>query len=327
MQFHRFLTGLSFFLAASAALAQPQNSPANAAYGGQRGFVVRGEVSSDHPSLGSLSVELASRGEGVPEIVPVNPDGSFEFRSATPGSYQLRITGAGGGVLHEERVYISGPNDHLSVRLPDSPNASRAAGASISIRQLQHKVPPEALKAFTKGQSAAKKGNVQDAVEQFQAALRIDPEFAEAHNDLGAERAAQGDLSQAAEEFQKAVDLVPDHRLALANLCIVLAKLKQFGEAVAVGRRVLKLDPSNSGVHLILALSLMATRGDPAEALDHTQKAAAEIPMARVAAAELLLEIGKRVEAVQQLQEYLHTAPPEDVHRPKVEALLAQLQE
>jgi tetratricopeptide (TPR) repeat protein len=327
MQFHRFLAGLSFFLAASAALAQLHNSPPNTAYGGQGGFVVRGEISSDRPFLSSLTVELASRGAGVPESVPVNPDGSFEFRSARSGAYELRITASGGSVLHEEQVYISGPNDHLSVRLPDSPNASRAAGTSISIRQLQHKVPAEALKAFSKGQSAAKKGHVQNAVEQFQEALRIDPEFAEAYNDLGAQRVAQGDLSQAAEEYQKAVDLVPDHRLALTNLCIVLGKLNQFGEAGAVARRVLKLDPLNSSVHFILALSLIATQRDPAEAMDHIQKAAAEIPLAHVAAAELLLQSGKRVEAVQQLQEYLHTAPPEDVHRPKVEALLAQLQE
>jgi tetratricopeptide (TPR) repeat protein len=325
MQTHRFLAGLSLFMAVSAALAQSQNSPS--AFGSQRGFVVRGEISSDRPFLSSLTVELASRGEGIPERVPVNPDGSFEFRSAMSGANELRVTGAGGSVLHEEQVYISGPNDHLSVRLPNSPNASRSVEKSISIRQLQHKVPPEALKAFSKGQSAVKKGHTQEAVEQFQEALRIDPEFAEAYIDLGSERVAQGALPQAAEDFQKAVDLVPDHRLALTNLCIVLGKLKQFEEAAAVARRVLKLDPLNSSVHFILALSLIATKGDPADALDHVQKAAVEIPLAHVAAAELLLQSGKRAEAVQQLQEYLHTAPPEDAHRPKVQALLALLQE
>jgi Flp pilus assembly protein TadD len=273
-----------------------------------------------------LTVLLGST-SGVPERADVNPDGSFEFRSADPGVHELTVTGPDGRVLYDEPVNIGGAGDRLSIRLPETPKASRASQGTVSIRQLQHNVPAQAQKALSKGRSAAAKGKTEEAMDEFREAVRIDPEFADAYNDLGALHASRGDLAAAVDEFRKAIDLVPDHRLALSNLCIVLGRMQRFDEAKPVARSALRIDPANATVHFILAISLIGGSEGSEEALDHLQRAAPEIPMAHVFAAQLLITNGRRDEARRHLEEYLRTSPADDAHRSKVQAMLQQLVE
>jgi tetratricopeptide (TPR) repeat protein len=295
--------------------------------GGQRSVPVRGEISCDTSIPGTLTVEIGGNGSGPTETATVNADGSFEFRSAPPGAHELRVIGPGGGILHIENVVIHGPNQFLSIRLPSAPSPNRSAGSSISVRQLNHKVPPPAMKAFTKGEQAAAKGEYRAAAESFRQAIELDPEFADAYNELGAADAALNDLPKAAEDFQKAVDLVPDHSLALPNLAIILAKLKRYHEAGDVARRALKLAPGSCHMHYILAASLLLENGNSEEALENLQRAAEEMPKARLLAADLLSQRGRREEAIHQLEEYLRVAPPDDSSRAKAEARLAQLKQ
>ena len=291
-----------------------------------QGRAVQGEITSANYPLSSLTVLLGSN-SGVPERADVNPDGSFEFRSADPGVHELTVTGPDGRVLYDEPVNIGGLGDRLSIRLPETPKASRSSQGTVSIRQLQHNVPAQAQKALSKGRSAAAKGKTEEAMDEFREAVRIDPEFADAYNDLGALHASRGDLAAAVDEFRKAIDLVPDHRLALSNLCIVLGRMQRFDEAKPVARSALRIDPANATVHFILAISLIGGSEGSAEALDHLQRAAPEIPMAHVFAAQLLITNGRRDEARTHLEEYLRTSPADDAHRSKVQAMLQQLVE
>jgi tetratricopeptide (TPR) repeat protein len=259
------------------------------------------------------------------QSVPVDSDGTFVLRSVAPGAHELRVTTTGGKVLHQEIVFLSGPNDHLTIRLRDTSSANRSSEASVSLQQLQHKVPAQAQKAFNKGLNAARKGNREQAAEYFRQAVTIDPEFADGYNELGAAQEALGELPQAAEQFQKAIDVAPEHRLALQNLSIVLAKMKRYKEAGEVARRALKVTSDQPKLRFVLALSLVAEHGDTAEAIDNLQRAATEIPKAHLLAARLLVETGRRQDAAKHLEDYLRAAPPQDTDRPQAEAWLAQL--
>src|SRR5215472_10045648 len=297
------------------------------ALGNPRGFPVRGEISSSTRVVGGLTVEMTGDGMGTTEAANVNADGTFEFRSVSSGAHQLRVIGSGGAVLYQDTVFISSANQPLSIRLADPPNASRSADSTISLRQLNHKIPPAAQKAYAKGEQAAARKNHLQAAEAFREAIAIDPELVDAYNELGASEVALGDLPHAAEHFQKAIDLVPEHPLALPNLSIVLAKMRRFHDAGATARRALKVAPGSCQVHYILALSLLMENGDSDEALDHLQRSAAEVPKAHLVIADLLSERGQRQEAVRHLQDYLHDASPSDAERTKVEARIAQLQQ
>ena len=318
------LTGMSLLVAAAFGQPVHDTSPLGNA---PQGSVIRGEVTSKDQRPGSLTVQLSPNGKAMGERADVNPDGSFEFRHAPPGIYDLSVTDARGATLYDERVSISSSNDYLSIRLPTAPKTASSGQGTVSIRQLEHTVPADAQKAYSRGQRAVSKGDSQYAMDQFRAALSIDPEFADAYNELGAVQVSLGNLAEAAGQFQKAVELVPDHRLALPNLCIVLASLQRYGAAEPVAVRALRIDPANTKLHFILAISLIAEQQDPDRALDHLQRAAAEIPSAHMVAAELLLKAGRTAEARNHLEEYLRSVPADDVHRPGVQALLDKLHE
>ena len=142
-----------------------------------KGMTVRGEIVSSDVNVGNLSVELVGDGQGLSETVAVNLDGSFEFRSCSPGTRQLRVIAPNGAVIHEEYVSISSSNQTLSIHLPDrSPaGAANRGGATVSLQQLNHKVPAAAQKAYQKGEQAASKGNLEDACADFEEAVKIDP--------------------------------------------------------------------------------------------------------------------------------------------------------
>jgi tetratricopeptide (TPR) repeat protein len=294
-----------------------------------RAVAVRGEIVSSAASLGSVTVELAAQGGGVTERASVNADGSFEFRSAASGTYELRVVGFGGELLHQEMVYLNGSSQSLSIHLPErsTGSASRATGSSISIGQLNHKIPAQAQKLFDKGEQSFSKHNVAEARDLYRQAIALDPEFVDAYNELGATEAAMGRLPEAAEQFQKAIDIAPENQLALPNLSIVLAKMRRLHEAGEVARRALKVVPGSGPIHYILAASIIEEHGNSDEAIEHMKRAAAEIPSAHLVASDLLADRGRRQEAVRQLEEYLLVASPTDAMRPKVEARLSELQQ
>jgi tetratricopeptide (TPR) repeat protein len=171
-----------------------------------------------------------------------------------------------------------------------------------------------------------KKSDRSKALEHFQKAEIIDPEFAEAYNDGGVAYMQLGELQDAAAQFQKAVDLVPDYPEGLSNLSIALCRLKQYPEAGDAARRALKLDSSLLQMRYILGLSLTMAGGDKAEALENVQLAAAEFPQARLLAGRILEANGQRAEAARQVDAYLHSAPADSADRKTIEEWLAELE-
>src|SRR5260370_1254604 len=127
-------------IALASATAQPQTFPL-----ATRGVPVRGEITSASSVASSLTVELASNGTEISETANVNADGTFEFRSASPGTHWLRVV-AGNSVIHDEVVNISGPRQTLSINLKHQSSANRSAPGSLSTRHVTPKAPRQAHK-------------------------------------------------------------------------------------------------------------------------------------------------------------------------------------
>ncbi len=192
-------------------------------------------------------------------------------------------------------------------------------------QRAPHEIPAPALKMYDKGRIAAAAGNRREALLYFRKAVALDPKFAAACNDLGAIYLAEGEFSLAVELFRKALAVAPLERLPLTNLSIALMRMNRVREAGEAARRALEVDPGHAGLHLILAASLIAEADDTAEALDHLERAAAQIPRAHLLAADVLLKAGRREEAMDHLKEYLRIAAPQDAGRAGTEARLAEL--
>jgi tetratricopeptide (TPR) repeat protein len=289
--------------------------------------LVHGQIYGGDALTSSLMVELVAQDRISPARASLEPDGSFEFRGLPAGSYQLRLTGAGGRIAYQESVLVTGGYQNISVQVPPKKKITTGADSVVSIRQLQHKIPARAQKEYDKGKAASIKGDQLAALDHFQKAADMDPAFADAFNGIGVTDMAMGQFQQAADQFRKAIDLVPDHLGAVANLSVVLCRLDQYHESELMARRALKLDPGLMKVRYVLGFNLLIEGLDKAEALDNLQRAASEIPKARLLSAQILADSGRNADAAEQIEEYLRSASGDGMDRQKIEAWLARLRQ
>jgi len=70
-------------------------------------------------------------------------------------------------------------------------------------------------------------------VDQFHEALRLDPNNAEAHNNLGSALLASGDLRGSIPEFEAALRLKPELKVASDNLRQAQAQLNSQRELIS----------------------------------------------------------------------------------------------
>ena len=120
-------------------------------------------------------------------------------------------------------------------------------------------------------------GGLDEAAHEFREALRIRPDFAEAHNNLGLALARKHDVPEAAEEYQEALRLRPTYPEAHGNLGALLSDAGRGPEAVVELESALGSDPANPQTHFYLANAFVETgRGE--EAIEQYNVALQEQP-------------------------------------------------
>jgi len=87
------------------------------------------------------------------------------------------------------------------------------------------------------------KGDVDGAVQHFNLALKSQPDYFDAHYNLGNALASRGKFQGAAEQFGEAVRLQPGDVNAQTNLATALVQLGRLSEAKAHYEIALKIDP------------------------------------------------------------------------------------
>jgi tetratricopeptide (TPR) repeat protein len=151
----------------------------------------------------------------------------------------------------------------------------------------------------------ARNGDLQSAIEHFQQALKIKPNYHEAHNNLAVELAktdqtaaiqhleraiqiksdyadahynlgnsfaAEGRTDEAIDQYQQAIRLKPNYVEAYNNQGTVLKRLGRLPEAIELFRQALELNPNYFEVHFNLADALFK-QGHAQEAIEHYQQA------------------------------------------------------
>ena len=107
-------------------------------------------------------------------------------------------------------------------------------------------------------------GRFEDAIAEHRAALRIKPEYAEAHNNLGTLLARDpARLPEAVVEYRAALRVRPDYAEARYNLGNLLSRTPgRIEEAIAEYRAALRIQPDYAAAHFNLAnaLSQMSNR-------------------------------------------------------------------
>jgi tetratricopeptide (TPR) repeat protein len=100
-------------------------------------------------------------------------------------------------------------------------------------------------------------GRVDDAVEQFTAALRIAPSLAVANYNLGVVAMGRGLVGEAADRLQRALTARPDYPEAHVNFGVLLLRAGRLNEAVGHFRSALALKPDNGPAHNNLGRALL----------------------------------------------------------------------
>jgi tetratricopeptide (TPR) repeat protein len=254
----------------------------------------------------------------------VSSDGTFQFREVPSGSYQVRVVSAmHNEILLEDLVEVNPFGAQLVLRLPAAPRTARPVSGIVSVRELQSRVPKKAMQAFVKAQHYSDASKPAEAIEQLRLAIALDPDWRDAHVNLGAALVRTGRYDEALVELQEAIRIGPPTAMVYTNYAAALATIKRMEEGEKAVREALRLDPSFWRAHYLLGHMLALQAGREREALERLRAGAVLVPGGRIIAAQVLLRQGDRGGATAELQAYLESG--ERTHRAEAQQSLKEL--
>ena len=169
------------------------------------------------------------------------------------------------------------------------------------------------------------KGQINDELRQYQEAVRLKPDDAQAHNKLGHALTRKGQTDEALGQFREAIRLQPDFPEARNNLGVALAGKGQTDEAIREYQEAIRLKPDDAQAHNNLGFALY-TKGQTDDAIRHYQEAIRLKPGYAEARNNLGMawyQQGRTDEAIHQFQEALLVKPDLTAARRNLDALLA----
>jgi len=120
-------------------------------------------------------------------------------------------------------------------------------------------------------------GHLDEAEQACRMALKLDPNYARAHNELGVILVAKDMHEEAEARFIKATELDPNFLGAHRNLGATRGQQGRFREAIAPLRKALRIDPDDPRSHQMLGIAL-SELGRLKEGKVHLDKAKAMQP-------------------------------------------------
>ncbi|MEP6847995.1 MAG: tetratricopeptide repeat protein [Acidobacteriota bacterium] len=121
----------------------------------------------------------------------------------------------------------------------------------------------DAVAVFNQGQDAHEKGDLKAAIELYQKALKIMPEFPEAQLQLGNAFLSLGKIDNAETAFRKAVELREGWSLALASLGSLLVTKEKYAEASPLLAKSVEIDGQNFPALSAMTELLLRTKARP----------------------------------------------------------------
>ena len=173
------------------------------------------------------------------------------------------------------------------------------------------KFPKEPLDHYNLGIALGKEGRAQEAIGQYEQALRLDPHLAGVHYNLGVALEQAGRESEAIEHYEQAVRLQPDYAAAHYNLANALVGLGKVPEAIEHYEKALQFEPDMAEAYYNLALALRVAGRVP-EAIERYREALRIKPdyaAAHYNLANALVGLGKVPEAIEHYEKALQIKP------------------
>ena len=320
------LRGLNALVLFAAGLAQAQIQRTPIFIPPDKLFSVHGEMKIEgvgHPQDYTAEIEPCRRMVGSAKT-SVQPNGLFEFHDLVPDCYVVRIViGQQAKVVLQKTTQVGTDQATLQFVLRPEEQPQPAAGY-VSLRQLASPPSKEAVRAFQRAQKNARDGKPRPAAEQYRHAIQIAPDYAQAHQELGALYLHQGQADAARVEFVAARKLGLESPEVLGSLALALLQLGRPQESESLAREALAKEPANALANYALGSALLFHSTDFPLILEHLARAADQIPSARLLTAKVRAKSGDIRGAIQDVTEYLRICPVDK--RAAAESTLRELQ-
>ena len=225
---------------------------AQSSQGGHERCTIRVDViyASGGHAPGRLRVELVQGMNGAPVAVAfTTSSGTAEFRDLAPADYHAVVSGDGVETADSGTIHVSDWDTFLSASVAIRTTTQSKSGSQVptdpTISALDLNIPPKAAKEYDRGNEEMTRRNWAKAIEQFNKATAIFPQFSAAYNNLAV---CYGQLGKPDEErtaLQKAIAL-NDHCLSCyLNLSRLDLHEKKLPEAAALLDKALAIEPDN----------------------------------------------------------------------------------
>ena len=174
-----------------------------------------------------------------------------------------------------------------------------------------------------------KNGRGDEAIANLRISLQFDPGDAFAHNNLGVALADKGRFDEAIAEYREAIKIKPNYAKALNNLGSVLDNRGRSDEAAATYEKSLKIEPDDADVYYNLGI-IRYNQGRTDAAIAYFQRVLELNPnqtKARHNLAVVLLERGQLDEAIFHFSKAVEVDPKNSAARQTRDGAVAQRQE
>ena len=187
----------------------------------------------------------------------------------------------------------------------------RSEEAIAHLREALRLKPNYAGAHHDLGLRLTKLGRLDEAIDSYSKAIGFNANFAEAHYDLGSALTARGRLDEAIVHYREAVRLDP-YAVAFHNsLGGALTAQRKFDEAADRYAQALRVDPKNADIHNNLGL-VFVEQGREDDALQQYSEALRiepDHPEAHTNLGILLVKLGKTNEALPHFSEAVRLEP------------------
>jgi tetratricopeptide (TPR) repeat protein len=185
-------------------------------------------------------------------------------------------------------------------------------GSTVSASALH--APEPAKKAYGKGVNAMNDEKWPAAQKNFEKAVEIDPDYAQAWSDLGEVLQKQAKPTEARAAWEKAVEADPKYIKPYIQLTMLDLEEKKPQDAVAIGGKAVAMNPLEfpqlyfyyaAANYNLKHLDVAEVNARRATELDNAH----EIPRAELLLASVLIAKGDRSGGLQHFRKYLEIVP------------------
>lgn len=214
-----------------------------------QGHTIRGKVrNSSGVNMSQITVSLESGNGGLINQTVTNNEGDFYFGGLSDTSYVITISAPDYNPISERVEFVRniGPRDPGEMRTVEITLVRKSFHSPRAGLTFAQNVPRAAQTSYESALKLSKQGKKEEAIAALQEAIRIFPDYFNAHFALGSEFMKAGKHDEAIAQLDEARRINPRDDRTYELFGLVLMQQKKYAVAAAVfaeASRLNALDP------------------------------------------------------------------------------------